>query len=94
VKKVNYVVSGPFGNSKEGEVIEAFLIVKDPDTNNGLLYHPASGRGDCASVSICAKVKTEGGIDYYKDISPDLYVNINREAGLAVQKVFRFFGGC
>jgi hypothetical protein len=49
-EKVKYRVTTPFGSNREGDLVDAYLIVS---CSQGLVYHPASNEAECPSVGVC-----------------------------------------
>jgi len=49
-EKVKYRVTTAFGSSRDGDLVDAYLIAC---CSQGLVYHPASDEWECPSVGVC-----------------------------------------
>jgi len=77
--KVKYKVTGMFGDSHEGDIVEAYVLAEDSTSDNVLLYHPKMSRGLCASIEMA---HLDG--EYYISCSDDMvgYINIESQKQL------------
>lgn len=74
-KKIKYRVTSPFALKKVGDIINAYLIMEDCDSEIVLLYHPSSHRrGECGSIEF-GKLAKDGK---YVATAYSNYLNLTR----------------
>lgn len=71
-KIVRYHVGKAFAILEPGIFINAVLLLKDGDTNVGLIYHPYV-RGECPSIEMC---KFNRKTSAWESIDENGYINI------------------
>ena len=77
--KIKYKVTTAFGDSPEGEIREAFLIIEDGGGGGALIFHPKVEKGTCASIEM-AHLRGDG---VYVSSNNDGFVNIDGPTNLA-----------
>lgn len=66
MKVVKYKVTGAFGDSDEGDVVDALLLLEEVNGGEALLYHPRS-QGNCGSLEMAHPTyDPKAGKEYYK----------------------------
>lgn len=54
LQKVKYKVTDAFGDSSIGDIVDVFLIQRDPDIDRAILYaRPKGKRQTCGCYMIC-----------------------------------------
>lgn len=51
-RKIEYEVTGAFGDSPPGEIREAFVILEDSCGGSALIFHPKVGPYFCGSIEM------------------------------------------
>ena len=80
IKPVHYLVTNAFGNAGLGDVRLAYEISRDDD-GRAMVFHPALGRVECASLDICvphARQDDFMGKPLYESLTDNSYVNLDK----------------
>jgi hypothetical protein len=73
MKQGQYLVTGMVGNSKEGDILNCYILCEG-DSNTYLVYLPKIDKYDCPCFVICYK-DSDG---FYINSDEDLYCNVVR----------------
>lgn len=98
LKEVKYMITSGFGLHDLGEVIAAYIIANDSDSNNTvLLYHPMStckaiktpskSVWGCCDSSSVEFAKFDFKSKTYKPWKKDLFININKRDSAKFDKL-------
>ncbi len=77
MKKIKYKVVETLGEYKDGDIVDAYLLIADHST--GLMYHPKASRGACALIEFC--IQNAAGI-WSAVSSGNGYINITSQKEL------------
>lgn len=69
--KIKYKITGPFGASPIGKIIDAILLNQDEDSGVGLCFHPPQ-KDECGSFEFVKKF----GKYWVSAFESDIYSNI------------------
>lgn len=78
MQKVKYRVTGPFGDSPDGEIRWAWKLIDGIDNNCAILYHPKDAKTNCASIEMAS----EADDGMYEAVSDNAYINIDSQTQL------------
>lgn len=70
-----------FGENKEGDIIDSYLLLGGRCNSVGLVYHPRTSKYTCASLELCVEDK-DGTWVSASSFSDEDYINIDCQADL------------
>ncbi len=91
MKKIKYKVTGNFGESDIGDIIDAYILIESIGGGAALVYHPKTTPDTCASLAFCiqafdhgrdAGYWVEAGCNVKKGGDDIAYVNIDSQRHL------------
>ena len=72
-KQIRYEVTGAYGEHAVGEIIPAILLVVEPTSGIGLVYHPADkARHECGSLDFCHCICG----NTWESVNTDVFLNL------------------
>jgi hypothetical protein len=75
MKQVKYEVTGLFGDLDRGEIIKAYLVAEDLESNTALLFHPRNPKTGLECAVFELTMQHDNGI--YVIFSRDSYINVS-----------------
>lgn len=76
MRKIKYKASSDFGENREGDVVDAYVLLDGIDTNSALVYHPKTSKDTCASLEFCR----ENRDGYWTEArAGDCYMNVDSQ---------------
>lgn len=84
MKKIKYKVTGCFGDSNEGDIVDAYILAGSVDDGVALVYHPKTSKYTCASLGFCIEKQDGYWVDANQNSSGNDrdYINITSQKEL------------